>query len=155
MTEKRYEDLTQLGRKVTPPSSPQEAQLETFVNPHPGLDYVVRLTASEFTTLCPLTGQPDYAVLVVDYVPRGCLVESKSFKLFLWSFRNQGIFHEDGTVYIHKRLEQALQPQYLRVVGLWNVRGGIAIDVVIESGDLPSNCRLLPLGKSDFRGGRE
>jgi 7-cyano-7-deazaguanine reductase len=143
MTEKHYEELTLLGRKVAPPPSPQEAQLETFVNPHPGLDYVVRLTASEFTTLCPLTG------------PRGGLVESKSFKLFLWSFRNQGIFHEDGTVYIHKRLEQALQPQYLRVVGLWNVRGGIAIDVVIESGDLPSNCRLLPLGKSDFRGGRE
>jgi 7-cyano-7-deazaguanine reductase len=155
MTEKRYEDLTQLGRKVTPPSSPQEAQLETFVNPHPDADYVVRLTAPEFTTLCPITGQPDFAALIVDYVPQECLVESKSFKLFLWSFRNHGIFHEEGTVYIHKRLELALRPQYLRVVGLWNVRGGIAIDVVIESGTLPANCRLLPLGKSDYRAGRE
>ena len=155
MTEKRYEDLTQLGRKVTPPSSPQEAQLETFVNPHPDAAYVVRLTAPEFTTLCPITGQPDFAALIVDYVPQECLVESKSFKLFLWSFRNHGIFHEEGTVYIHKRLELALRPHYLRVVGLWNVRGGIAIDVVIESGTLPTNCRLLPLGKSDYRGGRE
>ncbi len=155
MSEQGHEGLTQLGRKVTPASSPQEAQLETFVNPHPDVDYVVRLTAPEFTTLCPVTGQPDFAAMIVDYVPQECLVESKSFKLFLWSFRNHGIFHEEGTVYIHKKLEQALRPKYLRVVGLWNVRGGITIDLVIENGTLPTNCHLLPLGKSDYRGGRE
>ncbi len=155
MTEKHYESLTQLGQQVTPPASPQEAQLETFVNPHADVDYVVRLTAPEFTTVCPMTGQPDFAALIVDYVPRECLVESKSFKLFLWSFRNHGVFHEEATVYIHKRLEEALQPKYLRVVGLWNVRGGITIDVAIESGACPVGCQLLPLGKSDYRGGRE
>jgi 7-cyano-7-deazaguanine reductase len=155
MTEQDHEGLTQLGHQVAPPASPQEAHLETFVNPHPDVDYVVRLTAPEFTTLCPITGQPDFATVIVDYVPGRCLVESKSFKLFLWSFRNHGIFHEAGTVYIHKRLEQSLQPKYLRVVGLWNVRGGITIDVIRESGALPANCRPLPLGKSDYRGGRE
>jgi 7-cyano-7-deazaguanine reductase len=155
MTDQDHEGLTQLGHQVAPPASPQEAYLETFVNPHPDVDYVVRLTAPEFTTLCPITGQPDFATLIVDYVPGTCLVESKSLKLFLWSFRNHGIFHEAGTVYVHKRLEQALQPKYLRVVGLWNVRGGITIDVVRESGALPANCRPLSLGKSDYRGGRE
>ena len=155
MTDQDHEGLTQLGHQVAPPASPQEAYLETFVNPHPDVDYVVRLTAPEFTTLCPITGQPDFATLIVDYVPGTCLVESKSLKLFLWSFRNHGIFHEAGTVLIHKRLEQALQPRYLRVVGLWNVRGGIAIDVVRESGALPANCRPLPLLKTDYRGGRE
>jgi 7-cyano-7-deazaguanine reductase len=91
----------------------------------------------------------------VDYVPSDLLVESKSFKLFLGSFRNFGSFHEDCTVYIHKRLEEAMSPKYIRVSGLWNARGGIAIDVVVETGTLPPSCTLLPPGKTDFRGGRE
>lgn len=148
-------ELTQLGRQTAIPSNPDEAVLETFANPHPGSDYVVRLTAPEFTTVCPLTGQPDFAVLVVDYVPRDRLVESKSFKLFLGSFRNHGAFHEDCTVYIHKRLSEVLQPKYIRVVGFWYARGGITIDVAMESGSLPPNCTPLPLGKSSYRGGRE
>jgi 7-cyano-7-deazaguanine reductase len=148
-------ELTQLGRKVAGPNKPEEALLETFANPHPGQNYVVRLTAPEFTSLCPITGQPDFATIVVDYVPRDRLVESKSFKLFLGSFRNHGAFHEDCTVYIHNRLHHGMQPKYIRVVGLWYARGGISIDVVVESGDLPVHCKLLPLEKTTYRGGRE
>lgn len=155
MTGSETTELTQLGRSVEQPGTPQEAHLETFANPHPGKNYVVRLTAPEFTTLCPITGQPDFATIIVDYVPAGRLVESKSYKLFLASFRNHGSFHEDCTVYIHDRLQQAMQPAYIRVVGLWYARGGITIDVVSESGALPDNCSLLPLGKTNYRGGRE
>ncbi|MGA7878012.1 MAG: preQ(1) synthase [Desulfoferrobacter sp.] len=155
MTIKKDSSLTQLGRHVEQPGKPEEASLETFANPHPGQDYVVRLTAPEFTSLCPITGQPDFAAIVVDYVPQESLVESKSFKLFLGSFRNYGAFHEDCTVYIHNRLRDVMQPKFIRVVGLWYARGGITIDVTIQSGSLPSDCTLLPLGKTTYRGGRE
>lgn len=150
-----YSGLTQLGARTEIPTSPEDARLETFPNPHVQVDYVVRLTAPEFTTVCPLTGQPDFATLIVDYVPRKLLVESKSFKLFLVSFRNHGTFHEDCTVYIHNRLSEALNPKYIRVVGLWYARGGIPIDVVIQTGNLPPGCTLLPLEKTGYRGGRE
>ncbi|SHF11396.1 7-cyano-7-deazaguanine reductase [Desulfacinum infernum DSM 9756] len=155
MTEKIYEQLSLLGKKVETPERPEDAVLETFPNPHPDTDYVVRLTAPEFTTICPITGQPDFAVIVVDYVPGPRLVESKAFKLFLGSFRNHGTFHEACTVYIHKRLQEAMDPKYLRVVGLWYARGGITIDVVVETGTLPPNCTPLPIGRTSYRGGRE
>jgi len=155
MTVDEKTELTQLGHHVELPKTPQEAILETFANPHPASGYVVRLTAPEFTSLCPITGQPDFATIIVDYVPHDRLVESKSFKFFLASFRNHGAFHEDCTVYIHKRLDGAMKPEYLRVVGLWYARGGVAIDVVIETGSLPENCALLPLQKTSYRGGRE
>jgi 7-cyano-7-deazaguanine reductase len=147
--------LTQLGRQVEPPKSPDDAVLETFPNPHPGSLYVVRLTAPEMTSLCPITGQPDFGTLVVDYVPAERLLESKSFKLFLGSFRNHGAFHEACTVYIHDRMRAALSPHFLRVVGLWNARGGITIDVVKQSGNLPEGCEILPLVKTAYRAGRE
>ena len=147
--------LTQLGQRAELPETPEDARLETFPNPHPDLDYVIRLTAPEFTTVCPLTGQPDFSTLIVDYVPGDRLVESKSFKLFLGSFRNHGAFHEDCTVYVLKRLRAAMAPKYIRVTGLWNARGGIPIDVVVEDGTLPANCRPLPLGKVAYRSGRE
>ena len=155
MSQSIHEELTLLGRKAEIPTHPDDAVLETFPNPHPDTDYVVRLTAPEFTSLCPLTGQPDFATIIVDYVPDERLVESKAFKLFLGSFRNHGAFHEACTVTIHKRLEEAMRPKYLRVVGLWNARGGITIDVVVETGTLPRNCTPLPLGKTTYRGGRE
>lgn len=148
-------ELTQLGKKVRTARSPEKAVLETFANTNPGRDYVVRLSAPEFTTLCPITGQPDFAVIVIDYAPAERLVESKSLKLFLGSFRNHGTFHEDCTVYIHDRLKEAMSPKFLRVTGLWNARGGIAIDVVVQTGELPASCTLLPLGGIDYRGGRQ
>jgi 7-cyano-7-deazaguanine reductase len=148
-------EFSQLGKKAKIARTPQKAVLETFQNAHPETAYVVRLSAPEFTTLCPITGQPDFATIVVDYVPSDRLVESKSFKLFLGSFRNFGAFHEDCTVYIHDRLKEVMSPKFIRVSGLWNARGGIAIDVVVESGVLPPSCTILPLGKTDYRGGRE
>ncbi len=154
MTEVKNE-LTQLGKKAKTARTPQRAVLETFTNTHPETDYVVRLSAPEFTTLCPITGQPDFAVIVIDYVPSEKLVESKSLKLFLGSFRNHGTFHEDCTVYIHDRLKEAMSPRFLRVTGIWNVRGGIAIDVVVQTGELPPSCTILPLGGTDYRGGRQ
>lgn len=149
-----YTELKQLGKIVDIPTCPEDALLDTFPNQNPTLDYVVRLTAPELTTLCPITGQPDFAILIIDYVPGEKLVESKSFKLFLESFRNIGIFNEDCTAYLHGRLKAALQPKYLRVTGLWSARGGITIDVVVESGTLPANCAPLPLDRTAYRGGR-
>src|SRR5690349_14752130 len=105
----------QLGRKTPPPASPAQAVLDRVPNPHPDTDYLARFTAPEFTTLCPITGQPDFAHLVIDYVPGRWLVESKSLKLYLGSFRNVGSFHEDCTVSIGKKLAEMLKPKFMRI----------------------------------------
>ncbi|MER2519294.1 MAG: preQ(1) synthase [Bdellovibrionales bacterium] len=144
--------LTQLGRKVAVPSSPEDAVLETVAKPHAAYDYVVRLTCPEFTSLCPITGQPDFAHIVIDYVPRAKLVESKSLKLFLQSFRNHGAFHEACTVDIGDRLIAALSPQWIRVCGYWFPRGGIPIDVFFQKGKLPSGVYVPEPGVSPYRG---
>src|ERR1700759_3209872 len=119
--------LTQLGRNVPYPKSPEEAVLESVPNPHTGNDYVVRFTAPEFTSLCPITGQPDFAHFVFDYCPSKAIVESKSLKLFLGSFRNHAAFHEDCSVMIGKRIAQAIKPKFLRVAAFWYPRGGMPI----------------------------
>src|SRR6195952_4854525 len=111
--------LTQLGQHVVQPTSPDKAVLEAVPNPHTDVDYLIRFTAPEFTTLCPITGQPDFAHFVIDYVPGKTIVESKSLKLFLASFRNVGGFHEDCTVKVGKRIQQAIKPKYIRVAGYW------------------------------------
>ncbi len=144
--------LTQLGRETPLPSSPGEAVLERFPNPHPGKLYVVRLTVPEFTCLCPITGQPDFAHLVIDYVPRRWLVESKSLKLFLGSFRNHGAFHEDTTVAIADRLMGRLTPRWLRIGGYWYPRGGIPIDVFWQSGPPPPRAWITDQGVPRYRG---
>src|SRR5262249_6295743 len=113
------EGLTVLGQKTSIPHAPPQALLERGAHPHEDTAYVARFTAPEFTTLCPVTGQPDFAHLVIDYVPRRWLVESKSLKLYLGSFRNHGAFHEDCTVAIGKRLAALLEPHYLRIGGYW------------------------------------
>jgi len=146
------EHLTQLGRPASIPASPEEAVLETVPNPHPGTTYLVRFAAPEFTSLCPLTGQPDFAHLVIDYVPRERLVESKSLKLFLGSFRNHGAFHEDCTVGIAKRLAAALDPVWLRIGGYWYPRGGIPIDVFYQTGAPPEALWLPDQGVAPYRG---
>ena len=115
--------LTQLGRKVPVPQSPEEAKLEAVPNPHGDVDYVVRFTAPEFTSLCPVTGQPDFAHFVIDYCPAKAIVESKSLKLFLASFRNHAAFHEDCTIEIGKRVAAAIRPKFLRIAGYWYPRG--------------------------------
>jgi 7-cyano-7-deazaguanine reductase len=143
--------LTQLGRHAGPAASPDEAVLERVPNSQ-GNDYVVRFTAPEFTSLCPMTGQPDFAHLVIDYVPDKWLVESKSLKLFLGSFRNHGAFHEDCTVGIGKRLVKALKPRWLRIGGYWFPRGGIPIDVFWQTGMPPTGVWLPDQGVTPYRG---
>ena len=146
------QDLTQLGRHVPQPQSPEEAVLERAPNPHPDDLYLARFTAPEFTSLCPVTGQPDFAHLVIDYAPAAWLVESKSFKLFLTSFRNHGAFHEGCTLEIGKRIVQAVEPRWLRVAGYWYPRGGIPIDVFWQTASPPEGLWLPDPGVPPYRG---
>lgn len=153
MTDKSiYENLTQLGGQTEQPQSPEEAVLEKVPNPQEGTDYLVRFTAPEFTSLCPITGQPDFAHLMIDYVPDKWLVESKSLKLFLVSFRNHGAFHEDCTVSIAKRLVDLLEPKWLRIGGYWYPRGGIPIDVFYQTGPAPDGVWIPEQGVAPYRG---
>jgi len=147
-----YSGLTQLGSTTGVPTSPEEAVLEKVANPQHGTRYCVRFTAPEFTSLCPMTGQPDFAHLVIDYVPDRWLVESKSLKLFLFSFRNHGAFHEDCTVTIGKRLVDLLQPEWLRIGGYWYPRGGIPIDVFYQTGAAPQDVWIPEQGVPNYRG---
>jgi 7-cyano-7-deazaguanine reductase len=152
MSEDIYEGLTQLGGNSALPASPEEATLERVPNPKPDSTYLVRFAAPEFTSLCPITGQPDFAHLVIDYVPGDWLVESKSLKLFLGSFRNHGAFHEACTVDIANRLETLLAPEWIRIGGYWYPRGGIPIDVFYQSGPPPEGLWLPDQGVAPYRG---
>jgi 7-cyano-7-deazaguanine reductase len=152
MTQKTYASLTQLGTHTLLPASPEEAVLETVPNPQAGVPYLVRFAAPEFTSLCPITGQPDFAHLVIDYVPDAVLVESKSLKLFLGSFRSHGAFHEDCTVGIGRRLMAELKPRWLRIGGYWYPRGGIPIDVFYQSGPPPEGLWIPDQGVAPYRG---
>jgi 7-cyano-7-deazaguanine reductase len=149
---KKTPDVTLLGRQAELPESPDKAILERVPNPHKDAHYVARFTAPEFTSLCPITGQPDFAHLMIDYVPRAWIVESKSLKLYLGSFRNHGAFHEDCTVGIGKRLVELLDPHFLRIGGYWYPRGGIPIDVFWQTGKLPANVWLPDQGVAPYRG---
>ncbi|MDO8607113.1 MAG: preQ(1) synthase [Phaeospirillum sp.] len=144
--------LTQLGQATALPADPEQAVLETVPNPHPDSLYLVRFAAPEFTSLCPITGQPDFAHLVIDYAPEAALVESKSLKLFLGSFRNHGAFHEDCTLAIAKRLVAATAPKWLRIAGYWYPRGGIPIDVFWQTGLPPEGLWLPDSGVPSYRG---
>jgi len=144
--------LTQLGRSVVAPESPETAMLERVANPHVSQHYLARFTAPEFTSLCPVTGQPDFAHLVIDYVPNRWLIESKSLKLYLTSFRNHGAFHEDCTVAIGLRLTELIKPRWLRIGGYWYPRGGIPIDVFWQTGKPPATVWIPEQGVAPYRG---
>ena len=144
--------VSQLGCPVAMPASPQDAVLETVANPHADETYLVRFTCPEFTTLCPVTGQPDFAHLVFDYVPAARLVESKSLKLYLASFRNHRGFHEDCTLAIAKKIRAAVAPQWLRVGGYWYPRGGIPIDIFWQSAPPPRGLWLPEPAVAPYRG---
>jgi len=144
--------VTQLGQQTPLPDSPETAVLERVPNPHPDTLYVARFTQPEFTSLCPVTGQPDFAHLVIDYVPRDYLVESKSLKLYLGAFRNHGAFHEDCTVAIGKRIAALLNPHFLRIGGYWYPRGGMPIDVFWQRGELPAGVWLPDQSVAPYRG---
>ena len=147
-----HEGLTLLGAQADIPQSPEEAVLERAANPQEGTLYCARFVCPEFTSLCPMTGQPDFAHLVIDYAPGKWLVESKSLKLFLTSFRNHGAFHEDCTIAIAKRLVELAEPQWLRIAGFWYPRGGIPIDVFYQTGEPPKGLWLPEPGVAPYRG---
>jgi 7-cyano-7-deazaguanine reductase len=147
-----YEGLTQLGQPTAQPATPDDARLERVPNPNPGARYLVRFTCPEFTTLCPLTGQPDFAHLMIDYIPAAWLVESKSLKLFLFSFRNHGGFHEACTMMVANRIVELLAPVWLRIGGYWYPRGGIPIDVFWQTGAAPEGVWVPDQGVAPYRG---
>ncbi len=147
-----YAKLKQLGGKTESPASPDEAAIEKVANPTPGTTYLVRFTAPEFTCLCPVTGQPDFAHLVIDYVPGDWIVESKSLKLYLGAFRNHGAFHEQTTVTIAQRLIAEIEPVWLRIGGYWYPRGGIPIDVFYQTGPPPEGLWIPDQGVAPYRG---
>jgi 7-cyano-7-deazaguanine reductase len=144
--------VTQLGKDVAWPDSPEKAVLDRVPNPHPDKLYLARFSAPEFTSLCPVTGQPDFAHLVIDYVPKNWLLESKSLKLYLGSFRNHGAFHEDCTLAIAARMVDFLKPRWLRIGGYWYPRGGIPIDVFWQTGSPPAGLWLPDQGVPAYRG---
>jgi 7-cyano-7-deazaguanine reductase len=156
MTDERYDDrysgLKQLGANAKQPNSPEEAVLERVPAMTGGKHAVVRFTCPEFTSLCPMTGQPDFAHIVIDYIPGEWLVESKSLKLFLTSFRNHGDFHEACTLQIADRLIQLLSPVWLRIGAYWYPRGGIPIDVFWQTGAPPEGAWIPPQDVPGYRG---
>lgn len=147
-----YKGLDQLGVQTGLPASPDEAVLERVPNPHPGTLYLTRFTAPEFTSICPVTGQPDFAHLLIDYAPGEWLVESKSLKLLLSSYRNHGAFHEDCTLDVAKRIVDLIEPTWLRIAGYWYPRGGIPIDVFWQTGPAPEGLWVPETGVPPYRG---
>jgi 7-cyano-7-deazaguanine reductase len=145
-------ELTQLGRTTRLPESPEAAKLERVPAPASGENYVVRFTCPEFTSLCPITGQPDFAHIVIDYIPSAWIVESKSLKLFLASFRNHGAFHEACTMLIAERLVSLLEPVWLRIGAYWYPRGGMPIDVFWQTGPPPEGAWIPSQEVAPYRG---
>ena len=152
MTDQPFDGLTQLGRPVGQPRSPDAARLERVPAQADGRRFMVRFTAPEFTSLCPLTGQPDFAHIVIDYVPRDWLVESKSLKLFLISFRDHGTFHESCTMEIARRLVALLDPVWFRIGTYWYPRGGMPIDVFWQTGHPPDGVWIPAQDVPPYRG---
>jgi 7-cyano-7-deazaguanine reductase len=147
-----YQGLGQLGQQTPAPQNPDDARLERVPNPHADTLYLTRFVAPEFTSLCPVTGQPDFAHIVIDYAPGDWLVESKSLKLYLTSFRNHGAFHEDCSVAIGKRIHAFTEAKWLRISAYWYPRGGIPIDVFWQSGDVPAGLHVPDTGVASYRG---
>ncbi len=147
-----YNELKQLGDNTALPTSPEDAVLEAVSNPNPDNPYVIRFSCPEFTSVCPVTGQPDFAHLVIDYIPDASIVESKSLKLFLGSYRNHAGFHEKCTTEIANRLVEAINPKWLRIGGYWYPRGGIPIDVFYQTGKAPENVWIPEQNVQPYRG---
>ncbi len=142
-----------LGKETTYQfSNPDIKILDKVNNPHPDVDYVITLTCPEFTSICPVTGQPDFAHIVIDYIPAKHLVESKSIKLYLNSFRNHGAFHEDCTIKIAKDLQTLLKPKWLRIGGYWYPRGGIPIDIFYQTSLPPKNVWIKDQNVPNYKG---
>ena len=152
MDEDQFNGLSQLGGPNEIPKTPDEAYLEAVPNPQIGTDYLIRFTCPEFTSVCPVTGQPDFAHLVIDYIANQLIVESKSLKIYLASFRNHAAFHEGCTVGIAKRLVNVLSPKWLRIGGYWYPRGGIPIDDFYQTGEAPASVWIPDQGVAAYKG---
>ena len=149
---KSDKDLNALGYKSKVPKFPDKNILEKVNNPKIGLDYNIRFTCPEFTSICPVTSQPDFAHIVIDYVPNKFIVESKSFKLYLLGYRNHGAFHEDCTISIAQDIVHLLSPKWLRIGGYWYPRGGIPIDIFWQTCEQPKNLFIPHHSVENYRG---
>lgn len=138
-------ELTHLGKQSPIQDDPSKVVLDRIQNPNPHLLYCCRFVVPEMNSLCPQTGQPDFATLIIDYCPRGYLLESKALKLYIFAHRNHGAFHEDVTVSIGKQIYDKIEPRWLRIAGFWNGRGGISINIVSELGTLPEEIHPLSI----------
>lgn len=145
--------FSKLGKKFEYQySNPDIKILDKVNNPHQDIDYVITFTCPEFTSICPVTGQPDFAHIVIDYIPAKYIVESKSVKLYLNSFRNHGAFHEDCTIKIAKDLQKLLTPKWLRIGGYWYPRGGIPIDIFYQTSLPPKKIWIKNQDISTYKG---
>ena len=149
------ENLKTLGKTTKASTDYDPTMLDAFANKHPERDYWVTFTAPEFTTLCPKTGQPDFATLTIRYIPGKKLVESKSLKLYLFGFRNHGDFHEDVSNVIYNDLGQRLKPKYMEVYGKFAARGGISIDPFGNGGTGPKYKKLAEARFNSWSGVRD
>ena len=145
-------EINFLGKKSKIPNSPDDVILDTVKNPHPDEDYCIRFSSPEFTSICPITSQPDFGIIIIDYIPKKLIVESKSLKLFLFSFRNYGGFHEDCTLKIGKKILKSVKPKWIRVTAFWNPRGGIPIDIFWQTGKKPEHLFLPDHDVPNYRG---
>jgi len=152
MSRKTKPAIKLLGKEARVAASPEKAVLDRVPNPHPTTYYVARFVVPEFTSICPITSQPDFAHIVIDYVPGKWLLESKALKLYLAAFRNHGAFHEDCIVSIGKRIGNFIKPRYIRIGGYWYPRGGIPIDVFWQEGKVPQGLWLPDQGVAPYRG---
>ncbi|MBL0848551.1 MAG: NADPH-dependent 7-cyano-7-deazaguanine reductase QueF [Candidatus Liberibacter ctenarytainae] len=152
MSEIKVDSLSLLGKSAKICENPADALLEKIPSQNKNLNYVVRFTVPEFTSLCPVTSQPDFAHIIIDYIPQDWLIESKSLKLFMTSFRNHGAFHEDCSVYIAQRLVTFLEPKWLRIGAYWYPRGGMPIDVFWQTSSPPEGTYLPSQDVPNYRG---
>ncbi len=148
----KKEKFKNLGKKNNILLKPENSILDKYTNPHLGTKYCIRFTCPEFTSICPVTSQPDFAKIIIDYIPNKFIVESKSLKLYLTGYRNHGAFHEDCTISIGKDLQNLLKPNWLRIAGIWYPRGGIPIDIFWQTKNVPKHCLVPELNFSPYRG---
>ena len=148
----KSDKLSALGNQSEIPMRPDKNILEKISNPKKDINYSIRLTCPEFTSICPVTSQPDFAKIIIDYIPNKFIVESKSLKLYLIGYRNHGAFHEDCTISIGKDLNNLLKPNWLRIAGIWYPRGGIPIDIFWQTKNIPKGCLVPELNFSPYRG---
>lgn len=148
----KYNELNALGNKGVIPINPDKNILEKISNPKIGVNYSIRLTCPEFTSICPVTSQPDFAYIIIDYLPNKFIVESKSFKLYLMGYRNHGAFHEECTVSIAQDIINLLSPKWLRIAGYWYPRGGIPIDIFWQTNEKPKDLFLPDIEYPLYKG---